>query len=154
MTLKWHSFIQSIFYHLFIHSLTHLRLLMGKENCFLFVCIWAKPNEGRRVLNPHTDWDNDIERRMQKMLSLSFSLSFSTFCYVSYFLVLFFIFLSSYCLSAIIIEYHLVLQWCSSSCFAQHPSHKDSEIKEKGKSNLNAHTYDSLLLFVTSSIKL
>jgi hypothetical protein len=35
------------------HSLV-IQLLMRKENCFLF-CVLAELNEGRGVLNPHSD---------------------------------------------------------------------------------------------------
>ena len=60
--------------YLFTHSLVFACLWQKKIVSFLYI-YEQKPNEGRRVLNPHTDWDD--ERWMKKMVSLSFSLYFS-----------------------------------------------------------------------------
>jgi hypothetical protein len=147
MTLVHSNYISTTTYS-FTHSVVFACLWQKKIVSSLYIYIWAKSNEGRSVKSAY--WLRRRQRReMNKENALFLSLLLSTFCYVSYFLILSFLY---FCL-------HIAYRRSSSSTicfykdtrslyFASHPyKKKTSEINENKKSNLNAYssTYYSLL---------
>lgn len=140
--------------YLFIHSFTRLRLLIVKENCFLF-CIYMSKIERREESVKSAYWLRRRRRRRQREMNaentLSLSLSFSMFSYTS---PIFLFFPPYSCL-------HIAYRRSSSStiCYYRdtlifHATFFLGDCKEKtkkkDKSNLNTVVQVDLLLDVTS----